>query len=277
MLQGYQRTGFTEPFITDVNITLGDVLKTTVIYTETNVAATTIESAITIDKTEYRNSVSFGAVATTLTVSAGNGTTVPLVVLTNQFRVGDIFEDSAGYAYEIVAVDGNNLTLNRDVVAVLTAEERYKTVARKLQLFEQNATKDYVIGDKVLETVGGVGISPDPYPTLPEFLSGISIPDTDVVTDAVAVRNYYFNTSNFSSIIIDVITDKGTTIVVYPLPLEDDLTVVGKASDTTTIADGGDSERMKYTDIAAPNTKITVTKTEAGDMASYLFSVHGIK
>ena len=97
------------------------------------------------------------------------------------------------------------------------------------------------------------------------------------MTDAAATREYYFNTTNFSSIIIDIITTRGATVIVYPLPLEDDLTVTGKASDTTTIADDGDSERIKYSDIAAPNTKVVVTKTQANDMTNYIFSVHGVK
>lgn len=277
MSLGYQRTGYTEPFITDVNITSGDVLEDTVVYTETNVAGTTIDGAITIANTEYRNSLSSGVVAATLSVGVGNGTTTPLVVVDNMFRVGDIFEDTVGFAYEVVAVDGNNITLNRDIVATLTVGEQYIVVARKLQLFEQNASKNYTIGDKVLESVGLVGISPDPYPILPEFLSGIEIPDVSVLTDASPTRDYYFNTTNFSSIVIDAVTDKGATVVATPLILENDLTVEGKASDVTTIADGGAAERMKYTDIAAPNTKVTVTKTEAGDMTTYVLSVHGIK
>lgn len=277
MTIGYQRTGYTEPFITDVDITSGDVLKTTVIYTETNVAESTINEAISINKTEYKNSPTFGIVETTLTVAAGNGTTVPLVVTNNNFRIGDIFEDTVGFAYEVVNVQGNNITLHRDIVATLTAKNQLLTIAKKLHLFEQKATKNYVIGDKVLESVGSVGISPDPYPILPEFLTGIEIPDAEVLTDAAATREYYFNTTNFSSIIIDIITTRGATVIVYPLPLEDDLTVTGKASDTTTIADDGDSERIKYSDIAAPNTKVVVTKTQANDMTNYIFSVHGVK
>ncbi|KFZ25658.1 MAG: hypothetical protein KQ78_02151 [Candidatus Izimaplasma bacterium HR2] len=277
MTIGYQRTGYTEPFITDIDITSGDDLKTTVIYTETNVAVSTINEAISINKTEYKNSPTFGVVATTLTVLLGNGTTVPLVVTNNNFRIGDIFEDTVGFAYEVVGVQGNNITLHRDIVATLTEKNVLLTVAKKLHLFEQKATKDYLIGDKVLESIGIVGISPDPYPILPEFLTGIEIPDTEVLTDAAATRDYYFNTTNFSSIIVDIITTRGATVIVYPLPLEDNLTVVGKASDTTTIADDGDSERVKYSDVAAPNTKIVVTKTQAGDMTNYVFSVHGIK
>ena len=277
MTIGYQRTGYTEPFITDVGITSGDVLKTTVIYTETNIAASTINEAIDIDNTEYRNSVTFGIVATTLTVAVGNGTTVPLVVTNNNFRIGDIFEDTVGFAYEVINVQGNNITLHRDIVATLTAKNMLLTVAKKLHLFEQKATKDYLIGDKVLESIGIVGISPDPYPILPEFLTGIEIPDTEVLTDAAATRDYYFNTTNFSSIIVDIITTRGATVILTPLLLESDLTVTGKPSSTTVISDGGDTERITYTSIAAINSKITVTKTQGDDMTNYVFSVHGIR
>lgn len=277
MSMDYQRTGYTEPFITNVILGIGDPLETNVIYTETNVAASTIDSAIIISKTEHRNAPTFGIVATTLTVAVGNGTVVPLVVTNNNLRVGDIIEDTVGFAYEVVGVDGNNITLHRDIVATLSINDMLHTVARKLKLSGQQATKDYVIGDKVIENVGIVGISPDPYPILPEFLTGVEIPDVENMTDAAATRTYYFNTTNFSSVIFDIITTRGTTVVIYPLPLEGDLTVVGKASDTTTIADGGGTERTKYTDIAAPNIKVVVTKTQAGDTTNYLFSIHGVK
>ena len=69
--------------------------------------------------------------------------------------------------------------------------------------------------------------------------------------------------------------DKGGTVVVYPLPDVDDLTVLGEASTPLTIADDGESGRATYTRIAAPNAKIVITKTQAGSTTSYMLSIRG--
>lgn len=277
-MAGYQRTGFTEPFITNIDITLGDLLSTTILYTESNVAASTIESAISIEKTEHRNTTTYGRVESTLSVASGNGTIVPLSLKYNNIRKGDIVEDEDGYAYEVVEKSGGDLYFDRDVIVEIGEDDLITTKGKKLHLFGTSALKDYIVGEKVIEYVGGVGGTSDPYPILKnELLSGYTIPDTNIITDTEGSRTYYFNTDNLSSIVIDIISDKGSTIVATPLLIQNDWSVEGKPSDTLTIASGGGVDKMKYSDVTAPNIKIVVTKTEGGDMASYTFSVHGLK
>lgn len=230
LLNGYQRTGFSEPFFTHVTVSDTNDLESTVIYTETNAADGTIDSAAPIGNTEYRNSVTYGSVSSatlgtgatfTLADDAGNsddivdpgeltlnaggtgykvgnvltltggdsnatlsvdtvdgsGAVVTFTILTGgatytpdgvyattvtggfsltfysqNFRIGDIFEDSVGYAYEVTGVDGNIVSIHRNLVAAIT-DYQVVTFAKKLTLFEALASKNYVIGEKVQEPV----------------------------------------------------------------------------------------------------------------------------
>lgn len=97
------------------------------------------------------------------------------------------------------------------------------------------------------------------------------------LTDASPTYTVTIYTAGAGSIGGDLVADKGCTLVVTPLPVDGDTGTTGKDSDTVTIADGGASERWIYSNLLAPWVKITVTKTEAGDMADFTFTARTAK
>lgn len=105
--------------------------------------------------------------------------------------------------------------------------------------------------------------------------SMLLLDDSTQLTDAAAIHTHIIDTKAAGSLVIDVIADKGLTVIVTPLPVESDNSVLGKASDTLTIADGGDTDRVIYTGIAAPRAKVVVTKTEAGSSTTYRLTARG--
>ena len=100
--------------------------------------------------------------------------------------------------------------------------------------------------------------------------------DNTVLTDASPARTLIVSTRNIDSLVVDVVCDKGCSLVIRPLPDIDDPMVKGESSDALTVADGGGAVRGRYTDIGAPAAEIVVTKTESGDMTAMLLAVRGL-
>jgi len=98
---------------------------------------------------------------------------------------------------------------------------------------------------------------------------------TTELTDGAAMATLIVPTQHVKDLVIDVVSDKGGSVVVTPLPDHDDTSVLGEASTTGTLTNGGPSGRFKYSDIAAPNTKVVFTKTEAGTTDGFTLSVRG--
>lgn len=78
-----------------------------------------------------------------------------------------------------------------------------------------------------------------------------------------------------TNLVVDLISDKGCTIAITRLPVERDVSVEGKVSDVLTIPAGGGADAGIYENMATPRAKVTVTKTEAGDM-TYVLTVRGL-
>jgi hypothetical protein len=96
------------------------------------------------------------------------------------------------------------------------------------------------------------------------------------LTDGSPVATITTTTDLVNDVIVDIITDKGGTLVITPLIDSDDLGVEGEPSTTLTIPVSGGVKRDSYTKIAAPNTKIVFTKTEAGTTSGFLLFVKGV-
>lgn len=93
-----------------------------------------------------------------------------------------------------------------------------------------------------------------------------------LLTDAADTLTTTFYTGGVNSLIIDLNADKACNVVITPLP---DLTVTGEPSEAL-LCDGTNAVRGKYSDIAAPNASVTLTKTGAGSMTSCLLTVRGV-
>ena len=106
--------------------------------------------------------------------------------------------------------------------------------------------------------------------------SNLKVWDGEQITDASPVREKIINTQDTSGIILDIISDKCCDVTVTPLLSLDEDTSVGKTFSLGTVIGGGGPIRMSRFAIVSPRLKITLTKTEAGDTASYLLSVRGI-
>ena len=102
------------------------------------------------------------------------------------------------------------------------------------------------------------------------------IEDTAVLTDGTPTRTYIIGAGAVNDLIGFVLGDKGCTLTVYPMPVDGSATTA-KAGTVLTIADGGVAvyEPWRYSELGANRAKIVVTKTEAGDMTSYGFTVRG--
>ena len=105
---------------------------------------------------------------------------------------------------------------------------------------------------------------------------GDYIPDTTVITDGTPSRTYIMGTGAINDLAGFLLADKGCTLTVYPLPVAGS-TVRAKASTVLTIGAGGvtESEPWKYSELGTPRAEIVITKTEAGDMTAFNFTVRG--
>lgn len=105
--------------------------------------------------------------------------------------------------------------------------------------------------------------------------SNKNIYDITNLTDEEPVRTHIVNTQGARDLMVAITSDKGCTIIITPIDNLDDNTALGKASNTGTIPDGGDSDRFLYASIASPKAQIVITKTESGDTASFRCIVRG--
>lgn len=112
---------------------------------------------------------------------------------------------------------------------------------------------------------------------IPAHDAGSSLIDYSVteLTDGATQYNAVIFTVGYTDITVDVITDKGGTLIITPIIDVDDDTSLGKPSDTLTVADGGPSDRAIYSSISSPKAKILFTKTEAGTTSGFVLSVRG--
>jgi hypothetical protein len=97
------------------------------------------------------------------------------------------------------------------------------------------------------------------------------------LTDTSPIVTAIIDTKNVEDIMVDVVTDKGSTIVITPILNSSGTPVLTDPSDTVTISNGGGSERVVYSRIMAPRAKVVVTKTEAGDTSDFVLSIRGNK
>lgn len=102
------------------------------------------------------------------------------------------------------------------------------------------------------------------------------VEDTVNLTDAAATRTYIVGAGAVNDLIGFLLSDKGCTLTVYPLPVVGS-TQRATASTVLTIADGGvtESAPWRYSELGAPRAEIVVTKTEAGSTTSYGFTARG--
>lgn len=109
------------------------------------------------------------------------------------------------------------------------------------------------------------------------FSGTVQLIDTNTtdLTDAAATLSQIVYTKNIADVVVDVTTDKGLTVVITPILSATDDTQLGPASTTLTIANGGGTDRARYTNISAERAKVVITKTEAGSTTSFLASVRG--
>jgi len=144
---GYSYTGYTEPFFTPDTITSGDVLAKIGGYDTMS-----ITGAVDISLTEFRNAGLFVRFDTSLT-----GTT---------HTSGDInFDTNKGGDIWVIEVDGTQVTVsdvqydnvngvyNVELSGSVTvvATKPYMVVGRVVDVGDITASRDYAIGEKVLE------------------------------------------------------------------------------------------------------------------------------
>jgi hypothetical protein len=111
------------------------------------------------------------------------------------------------------------------------------------------------------------------YALEPVKLIGITAVE---LTDGAPTYNAVIVSEHYQDVIVDVVSDKGGTLVIYPIPDENNITSLGLVSDTLTVADGGPAGRGGYTKLASPRAKILFTKTEAGTTSGFKVIVHGV-
>ena len=118
----------------------------------------------------------------------------------------------------------------------------------------------------------GTAPVPDDEKNLVEGNSYIS--NTEPLTDVAPARTYTVYVKNISDLFIDVLADKGGSIVVTPQIDVDDAATLGAPSETALFV-ANTSARARYSDIASVKAEIVVTKTEGGDMTEYTLRVRG--
>lgn len=106
--------------------------------------------------------------------------------------------------------------------------------------------------------------------------TGQFITDEENLTDGTPSRSYFVGSGAVNDLLGFLLSDKGATLTVYPLPFIDS-NQRATASEVLTIADGGVTEAApwRYSEVGTPRCEIVVTKTEAGDTTSYGFTARG--
>jgi hypothetical protein len=94
----------------------------------------------------------------------------------------------------------------------------------------------------------------------------------DIVID---LEIYDITECYYKDIVVDIVSDKGLSAVVYPV-LNKDL-ILGEASDTIDIPNGGGAIRAVYANAAVDKVKFTLEKIESGDMSNFICVIKGIK
>lgn len=95
------------------------------------------------------------------------------------------------------------------------------------------------------------------------------------LTDAVPSVTRIVECEKEKDLFAFVTIDKGATVVITPLILKDNDTVVGPVSTTLTFADGGGTDVALYSRIGTPRAKVVVTKTEAGTSSGFTLDIRG--
>ena len=93
----------------------------------------------------------------------------------------------------------------------------------------------------------------------------LDYPKSVPLTDASPTYSAYVQTDRITDFVLDINTDKGTTVVFTPILSETDLTKTREDSITGVVSDGGEKAPFTYSKLKAPQLLVTVTKTEAGD------------
>ena len=109
--------------------------------------------------------------------------------------------------------------------------------------------------------------------------SNLIVLNKDLLTDTNLTFDEIVFCAHSNNLLVDVIADKGLTVVITPVLDIDYDTTLGKPSDTGTLADGGgpdDAERFIYSTTGAPKARVLVTKTEAGDATKTVITVRGV-
>jgi hypothetical protein len=106
--------------------------------------------------------------------------------------------------------------------------------------------------------------------------AGQFITDEENLTDGTPARSYIVDSGAVNDLLGFLLSDKGCTLTVYPLPFAGS-DQRATASEVLTIADGGVTEAAtwRYSEVGTPRSEIVVTKTEAGDTTSYGFTARG--
>lgn len=100
---------------------------------------------------------------------------------------------------------------------------------------------------------------------------------SDELTDASPTLTEIVDCNTSENLYVDIVIDKGSTVVVTPIFDKTDDTAEGKPSATLTIADSGATERAVYSNIGSVRAKIVVTKTEAGSTSGFLCRISGFQ
>lgn len=85
------------------------------------------------------------------------------------------------------------------------------------------------------------------------------------------------DSEKYTDVVVDVVTDKGTSIVITPVLNYSGNLINGEDSATTIIPNGGRAQRVIYSKISAPRCKVTVTKTESGSTSNFVLSIRGVE
>jgi hypothetical protein len=97
-----------------------------------------------------------------------------------------------------------------------------------------------------------------------------------VLTDGAPSYNTIVLSKSLNNIQGYILADKGCTLKVFPLPIDNNDTKAAEST-TLTIADGGVTvmSPWKYSSLGTPRAMIQIDKTEAGSMASFILTVRG--
>lgn len=85
-----------------------------------------------------------------------------------------------------------------------------------------------------------------------------------LLTDAAPDYSAILACGHCNTIVVDLVADKGCSVIIIPVLDVDDDTALGKPSDTGVLPNLGGSERFLYSAIGAPKVKVVISKTESG-------------